>query len=193
MRLVQSLDLRSATFYGCSSAGNIALFLAANHAQLARKVVVHEVADPPKASDAPPSGTPPDISTNPILRLTTLTDQEIVVACKDLFRNSMNGNNPSAWDALGEDYHRRLERNYVTWVRRYLSLAPGPTAPTIAQLRGLPITWTVGALSETAATIGNIYSASATGIQVGLLNSKHFPQVSIPEQLAGHIANVASA
>jgi len=32
--------------------------------------------------------------------------------------------NADAWDALGEAFHKRLERNYVTWVRRYVGQTP---------------------------------------------------------------------
>jgi len=42
--LVRALDFGPATFYGCSSGGHIALCLAAEHRDLVRKVVVHEVA-----------------------------------------------------------------------------------------------------------------------------------------------------
>lgn len=137
-------------------------------------------------------GLPPD---DPVLRLLSMTDKEVVLACKDLFRNVLN-ENPAAWDALGEAYHKRLERNYVTWVRRYLNGPPPPPLAqplTIEQLRGRPITWTVGALSVTAGNFGNIQAAWSAGIPIKLLNSRHFPQVSVPEALAAHIANAAGA
>jgi hypothetical protein len=78
-----------------------------------------------------------------------------------VFRNVMNGK-PESWDALGEEYHKRLERNYVTWVRRYL--CQGSQLSTVEQLRGRNISWTVGALSETGSTIRNIQAAGAAGI-----------------------------
>ena len=188
--LVQALNLAPATFYGCSSGGSFALLLAVKHAENVRNVVVHEVALPPPVSAVQPQGPPQDISSNPILRLLSLTDEEVVPACKDLFRNVLNENS-AAWDALGEAYHKRLERNYVTWVHHYLRLGSPPL--TIEQLRGRPITWTVGGLSATAGNLGNIQAALAAGIPIKLLNSRHFPQVSIPEALAEHIANAAGA
>src|SRR5215467_2489942 len=41
--LVRALGLGQATFYGCSSGGQVALRLAADHSDLVRDVVVHEV------------------------------------------------------------------------------------------------------------------------------------------------------
>ena len=102
--LVRALGLGPATFYGCSSGGQVALRLAAEHPDLVRNVVIHEV---------------PLAVTGAILELTKLADHEIVRACQDIFRNQMN-ENADAWDALGEAFHKRLERNYVTWVRRYV-------------------------------------------------------------------------
>jgi len=41
-----------------------------------------------------------------------------------------------ARDALGQDYHARLERNYVTWVRHYVNYSgPGP-AHQVADFTG---------------------------------------------------------
>ena len=110
--------------------------------------------------------------------------------CKDLFRNTLN-ENADAWDALGPEYHRRLERNYVTWVHQYVRRPPRPFA--IDELRRRPVVWTVGGLTPTVGTIGNFQVANATGIPIGLLMCRHFPQVSIPETLADHIAQAARA
>lgn len=121
--------------------------------------------------------------------LTTLADDEIVKISKDRFRNELN-ESPAAWDALGEAFHDRLARNYVTWVRRYL--APGRFrrfAPD--DLRGRPVTWTIGSLSPTDRFIDNIVAAEAASLHVGSLMCRHFPQVSIPDALAEHIAGVA--
>ncbi len=63
--LVRALGLGPATFYGCSSGGQVALRLAANHPDLVRNVVVHEV---------------PLAVTGAILELTKLADHEIVRA-----------------------------------------------------------------------------------------------------------------
>jgi pimeloyl-ACP methyl ester carboxylesterase len=41
--LVRALGLGPATFYGCSSGGQVALCLTAEHSDLVRNVAVHEV------------------------------------------------------------------------------------------------------------------------------------------------------
>jgi pimeloyl-ACP methyl ester carboxylesterase len=175
--LVRALGLGPATFYGCSSGGHIALCLAVEHAELVRNVLVHEVA-----------GMRSNAAQNP---LTALADDEIVQVCRDRFRNELN-ESPEAWDALGEAFHDRLERNYVTWVRRYLqpdrfrNFEPD-------DLRGRPVTWTIGALSPADRFIDNRVAANAAGLHVTSLMCRHFPQVSIPDALADHIASVARA
>jgi pimeloyl-ACP methyl ester carboxylesterase len=182
--LLRALELQPATVYGCSSGGQFALRLASEHPDLVRRAVVHEVA--PAAPVPASAESPPAPALSP-----TGTDEEIVLACKNIFRNGMNSD-PEAWDALGEEYHRRLERNYVTWVRRYFGL-PDMRMPTPEELHRRPVTWTVGALSNPAAFANNLAAAEAAGIEVGHLMSRHFPQVSIPAELAVHIGKAARA
>jgi hypothetical protein len=55
------------------------------------------------------------------------------------------------------------------------------------------VTWTIGGLTPTVAFFDNIATAQASGIPIGLLMCKHFPQVSIPDALADHISKVARA
>ncbi len=174
--LVRSLGLGPATFYGCSSGGQVALSLVADHSNLVRNVVVHEVPLPP--------GTRSD--------LTKLTDPEIVRACKDLFRNDLN-ENAAAWDALGDSFHMRLERNYVTWVRRYVGGRRILRNYTVDELRRRPVTWTIGGLTPAARFFSNVLTAHAARIQIGLLMCRHFPQVSIPDVLTDHIRKAASS
>ena len=181
--LVQSLELGPATFYGCSSGGQVAFRLAAQEPDLVRRAIVHEVAPAVNFQQPPSGGTPP-----PTLSPDS-TDEDIVLACKYRFRNVMNENG-EAWDSLGEEYHHRLERNYVTWVRRYFGL-PDLRMPTSEELQRRPVTWTIGGLTETAKFYNNVLAAHAAGIEVGLLMCKHFPQVSIPEVLADHISKAA--
>ena len=174
--LVRSLGLGPATFYGCSSGGQVALSLAADHPALVRNTVVHEV--------ALTAGNRSD--------LTKLTDGEIVRTCKDLFRNDLN-ENATAWDALGDDYHKRLERNYVTWVRRYVGGSRLLRNFTNDELRHRPVTWTIGGLTPAARVFSNVVAAYASGIQIGLLMCRHFPQVSIYGMLAEHVRKAARA
>jgi pimeloyl-ACP methyl ester carboxylesterase len=174
--LVRALGLAPATFYGCSSGGQVALSLVADHSSTVRNAVVHEVPLPP--------GTRSD--------LVKLTDAEIVRTCKDLFRKDLN-ENTAAWDALGEAFHKRLERNYVTWVRRYVGGGRILRSFTKEELRRRPVTWTIGGLTPAARFFSNIVTAHGAGIEIGLLMCRHFPQVSIPEVLADHIRKAARA
>jgi len=181
--LVRSLELGPATFFGCSSGGQVALRLAAQEPDLVRRAIVHEVAPAAPIPQTPSGGTPlPALSPSS-------SDEDIVLACTYRFRNVMN-ESAEAWDSLGEAYHRRLEPNYVTWVRRYFGL-PDLRMPTSAELQRRPVTWTIGGLTEAAKFFDNVVAAHAAGIDVGLLMCKHFPQVSIPEMLSDHISQAA--
>jgi pimeloyl-ACP methyl ester carboxylesterase len=178
--LSASLGIERATFYGCSSGGVFALALAAEHPNIVESVVVHEVAVPlgPQAADGP------------FAQLFSPDDKTVVDTCRFLFRNFMN-EDQKAWDDLGADYHRRQEKNYLTWARRYVGVSQtsGFFREFAAQdLRRRPITWTVGGLTGSTPLIdGNRRVADVGGIRIELLPSKHFPQVSIPDQLARHI------
>src|SRR5262249_52810792 len=99
-------------------------------------------------------------------RLTTLDDDEIVPACKDRFRNQLN-ENAEAWDALGEAFHKRLERNYVTWVRRYVQQNRYLRTFAPEELQRRPVTWTIGGLTPAERFFDNVVTAHAAGIQLG--------------------------
>ena len=101
--------------------------------------------------------------------------------------------NPAAWDALGEDFHRRLDRNYVTWVRTYVSSSYLLRSFAAGELRERPITWTIGGLTPAVVFFDNVVLAAAANLPISVLMCKHFPQVSIPEILADHIGKVALA
>lgn len=100
--------------------------------------------------------------------------------------------NGEAWDALGTAYHKRLERNYVTWVRRYVGQRKLLRTFTVEELRGRPVSWTIGGLTPAATFFNNVVVAVSAGLQIGVLMCQHFPQVSIPGLLAEHIRKVAS-
>lgn len=169
--LVRSLRLGPATFYGCSSGGQVALSLAIDHPDIVRNVAVHEVPLTPHPA---------------FEQLKALPDEQLVHVCRDLFRNQLN-ENPEAWDALGEQFHRRLDANYVTWVRKAGVLRHF----AVDDLRGKPVTWTIGGLTPAVAFFDNVMMARSADIPISLLMCKHFPQVSIPDVLANHIGRVA--
>ena len=123
--------------------------------------------------------------------LTTLDDAAIVERCQILFAHMMN-DDLAAWEALGDEYHARLAKNYVTWVRRYLAPAP-PSPHSPEDLAGKPITWTIGGLTPAVTLLDNIVLAVKSGCPISALMCKHFPQVSAPEMLAAHIRESALA
>lgn len=114
----------------------------------------------------------------------TLEDAAIVERCQPMFAHMLN-DDPEAWKSLGEEYHARLERNYVTWARRY-AVAPVPSHSP-QDLAGQPITWTIGGLTPAFAFLENVVLAVKSGLAISPLMCKHFPQVSAPEMLATHI------
>jgi pimeloyl-ACP methyl ester carboxylesterase len=179
--LVTSLGLAPATFYGCSSGGIAALSLAADHAEVVRNVIVHEAALMRDIAW-------PDWTRARFAQLRSLDDAGIVHVCKEWFRTGMNSN-PAAWDAIGGDYHARLEKNYVTWVRRYGSVSDSGDMPTFDrdELTRRPIAWSIGGFSEVHFAISNLRVAQRAQIEVEILRCKHFPQVEIPDALAEHI------
>lgn len=178
--LVHALGIERATFYGCSSAGVAALELAANHAPLVHRAVVHEAALS-EAGDG----------RSPLAGLVALDDAGISVACANIFKTMMN-EDPVAWEALGEDYHRRLSMNYPVWVRQYgAGRKHAPFDPVT--LKDKPIVWTIGGLTEARFFFSNVRLSRRVGIDLELLPCKHFPQVSIPAILADHIRAAASA
>ncbi|TVY65529.1 putative hydrolase [Lachnellula suecica] len=171
--LMDELKIQVATFYGCSSAGLAALSLVANHPERVQSAIVHEV----------PLHFLPDLE-----KLSKKDDAEIIIACRQIFATTFN-KDPAAWEALGCEFHARLERNYVTWLRSYTRLVPEELSNE--DLTRRPITWTIGALTAAGAFFDNVVTATKAGIEIGTLQSKHFPQVSIPDVLAAHIKSSA--
>jgi pimeloyl-ACP methyl ester carboxylesterase len=176
--LVRSVGIDNATFYGCSSGGIVVLGLIAVHPDVVINGIVHEVAINADYRSGKSESLLPS--------LCALTDDEIVGQCKMIFRELMN-DDPVAWDELGQAYHARLKRNYVTWVRRYVNYSgPGPGYEP-ADITNRPLDWTIGGFTPAMTFFTNVQLAASLGIPLGLLPCKHFPQVSIPDLLADHI------
>jgi pimeloyl-ACP methyl ester carboxylesterase len=174
--LVGSLGIDKATFYGCSSGAIAVLDLLLDHSALVRNSVIHEAAivDPDRLSAMTLMGD-----------LTSLDDAGVVAACTQMFATLFN-EDLGKWQGLGADYHRRLDRNYVTWVRHYWKNSVLRQYDP-ALLAGRPLAWTIGGLTPAVAFFNNVQIATKAGIETDILMCKHFPQVSIAQQLADYI------
>ena len=168
--LMDVLSIEAAHVYGCSSGGIAVLGLVAEYPTRVLGAVVHEV----------PMGDIRDVDA-----LGGLDDDAIRATCRTVFSTVMN-EDKEAWEALGPEYHARLDKNYVTWVRRYVA---GTEKFTVREeeLRRRPITWTIGGLNPARMFFENVPTAVKADIPISLLPCKHFPQVSIPDILAEHI------
>jgi pimeloyl-ACP methyl ester carboxylesterase len=173
---MDQLHIPTATFYGCSSGGATVLALVANHPTRVQSGIVHEV---------------PYTVPGMLAGLLDLSDSEIVETCGRIFSSDLCEDR-AAFDALGEEYQSRLNGNYVTWVRNYDGTVPASLTFADEDLKRRPLTWTLGALTPTGAFFANVGVAQRLGVTIRLLPSKHFPQITIPEQLAEHIAESAS-
>lgn len=171
--LLDELSIESATFWGCSSGGLTALALAADHPSRVRSVIVHEV---PLASANFP--------------FKTMDHKAAVAACRTLFATSMCEDD-GKWNALGPICHERLEKNYLTWVRTYVNQVERSFSKE--ELTRRPVCWTIGSLTPAGIFFQNVVDGFNAGIPVGLLPSKHFPQVTIPDVLVDHIKSSATA
>jgi hypothetical protein len=118
-----------------------------------------------------------------------MDDAELVKTCQDTFVNYFN-EDMAAWEALGPEFHARLAKNYITWIRGYTRLFDDLKWSN-EELNRRPVTWTIGGKMPAASFYDNVVVATKAGIEIGLLDSKHFPQVSIPEALAEHIKTSA--
>jgi alpha/beta hydrolase fold len=173
--LMDKLSIQTATIYGSSSGGVVATALLQEHADRVERIIGNEM---------------------PMTVLKNLKDwavwpesenPKIVEICKPIFLNGMN-ENKEAWIGLGEEYHKRLEKNYVTWVRNYSPVVEKMRwgKEELTKVKG-KINWSLGGQMPMAMFFDNVVLATELGIKIKLLDCKHFPYVSIPEVLAEYI------
>lgn len=177
--LMDKLSISSATIFGSSSGGLFALELLQSHNERVERIIVHEV----------PRKTIPELIT--WQHLPESENAKIVANCQDMFLNFMN-EDKAAWENLGPEYHARLEKNFVTWVRNYVRVVEEPVwdkGENKEKLRtnNKKVTWTVGGKMPMGVFFDNVVLATELGIKIDVLNSKHFPHVSIPGDLAESI------
>lgn len=185
--LLDKLNIDRASFYGCSSGGAATLALCALYPDRVKCGVVHEV--PLQESDL-------------LLKMLEMSDEEILQMVTSLnnggFIEQDINDGAKKWKALGDEYHARLQKNYVRWVRGYvhaLDTEAWELARDPENLLRRPIFWTVGSLNEGADKGEGIWkrdfeAANAAGLRVEMkrLNCLHFPSVTVPEPLADWIS-----
>jgi pimeloyl-ACP methyl ester carboxylesterase len=170
--LMDKLAIPTATIYGSSSGGIAAFALLQEHANRVEQIIVHEI----------PMVCLPNLKT-----WSTLPDSEsprVVGICKDIFANSMN-EDKAAWDGLGEEFHKRLETNFIVWVRNYPPVVDEMRwdKEELKRIKG-KVSWTLGAQMPMGMFFYNVVLATEVGIPIKVLECKHFPYVSIPGVLA---------
>jgi pimeloyl-ACP methyl ester carboxylesterase len=171
--LMDKLGISSTTIYGSSSGGLIGRALLIHYPERVDRLIIHEV----------PLSIPPGMDI--ITQLADTNEPQVIAICANLFGNVMD-EDQAAWEALGPEYHKRLKKNYVTWIKKYMTSLPS-TEWKKDELMTKPVFWTVGALSTMGAWFDNVVMACEIGIKIEMLPCRHFPQVSIPEKLVEYI------
>lgn len=169
--IIDELKIDIATFWGCSSGGSTVLALASLYPDRMRNGLPHEVPTYHMAHFEP---------------IFSADDEAVSeILAQKMPENSVG--NVEAWDALGEEVHARLWKNYSRWARGYPITLP-PSSPTSKEdLTKRPLNWTVGGSTPTHLFFDNIVTAAKTGVDIGVLPGMHFPYVSDPEALVDHI------
>lgn len=173
--LMDKLNIPTASVFGSSSGGNIGFGMLSKYEERINQLIIHEV--------------PLEIlkGVRDWVGLPESEDHKIVAYFEEVFAEHMNADK-AAWLALGPEYHERMKKNYVTWSRTYSPVVE-ETVWDKEELKkkSQKIHWSVGGLMPMSWFFGNVVLATEVGIKTELLNSKHFPQVSIPVELAEYI------
>ncbi|KAH6718680.1 Alpha/Beta hydrolase protein [Leptodontidium sp. MPI-SDFR-AT-0119] len=173
--LMDKLEISKATIYGSSSGGLFALAMLQSYEDRVERIIIHEV-------PMTVIGGIRDWE-----KLPASEDGMIVAHCQELFANVMN-EDATAWEGLGPEYHKRLEKNFVTWAKTYVPVVDEAIwdKEELKVKRG-EISWTLGGLTPLGIFYENLIIATEVGIAIKVLKCKHFPYVSIPGVLADYI------
>lgn len=175
--IIDALDIKEATFYGCSSGAAAVLALQALYPERVRNAIVHEC---PLVSSQTHFEVMVDM-------LDHSPEQAVEIGIQGLA--SMIEDKTAA-ENLSAEYKARLRKNMPLWIRGYIPVLPPSITELVkvdANLLKKPIDWTVGGLNRTNLFFENIVIATRLGIPISLLDTQHFPQIAKPEMLAEHI------
>lgn len=152
--LMDKLQIPTASIFGSSSGGNIGVAMISKYSERVEKLLIHEV--PFQVMDGIQAWVSAPES----------EDANTVKICQHVFAHEMN-EDLAAWEALGEEYHKRLERNFPVWYRNYT-----PVVEKLVwdreDLRGKRerIFWSVGGLMPMSWFFMNVVFAVSVGIEI---------------------------
>lgn len=173
INLCDALDIKVATFWGCSSGGSTVLALCTDYPDRVRNGLPHEA---------------PTYLMDNLADLPNADPDTISTSMAAITRN-MSGNE-AAWDELGEEAHARLWKNYVRWARGYpMHIPQSSPVRDLDALRKRPIDWTVGRDTPMGVFFDNVVTATRAGVNISTLPGGHFPYVSHPEQFAKYVVD----
>jgi pimeloyl-ACP methyl ester carboxylesterase len=178
--IMKALDFVPASVYGCSSGGQAALALGKYYPQLARNLMVHEVA---LQSDSPIEHTGYDLFKN----LATFSKYCIGGAHPGAVTMVYNADR---FFELDEECRNRVKQNAAFWSQWYLGTvdADAYTAEDFSKMP--PTSFSVGAWTCSWAVYANIETAKRGGCPVTWVNAAHLPNISCPEEYAQHLKQI---
>lgn len=169
--LLDELKIEEAAFWGSSAGGATVLALVADYPERVRNGLPHEV---------------PTILHAHLAEAVKWDDDTIAKQVGSI-PIKMGLVSPEAWEALGEECHARLTKNYVRWVRGYPLSLPGSVSTSHDDLLKRPMDWTVGFMTPIGAFVDNVITATKAGISFTTLPGSHFPYVCHPEEFSQYV------
>jgi pimeloyl-ACP methyl ester carboxylesterase len=173
--LLDALNIDIATFWGCSSGGSTVLAIASLYPERMRSGMPHET---------------PTYLMDHLTPLFQESDDKISETMRDFIPEGSVGD-VKAWEALGEEVHARLWKNYPRWGRGYPHTLPLSTPVAKEGLLKRPLSWTVGASTPTHLFLDNIVTAAKAGVKIGVIPGMHFPYVSHPQAWVEYVVKEA--
>lgn len=168
--LMDKLEIHYASFWGCSSGGLAVLALCSDYPERVRNGLPHEA---------------PTHLMGHLGALVSQDDASIATIMASESRKSSG--DVAAWDALGDEVHERLRKNYPRWAHGYIAKLTQSAPISDEDLHKRPIDWTVGEGTPTYQFFNNVVIATKAGIPIETLPGGHFPYVSHPQVMAKHI------